>query len=96
MEDGKIKDPTILELDKGSLGGEKKLAWRHPTGGRQQMLAMGRALMARPKLLFYDEPSMDLAPLMVAGIFKDIHEINREGATVPFGGTKAKHGSMDF
>ncbi len=40
------------------------------------MLAMGRALMARPKRLLLDEPSLGLAPLMVVGIFKDIHEIN--------------------
>jgi len=46
------------------------------------MLAIGRALMAKPKLLLLDEPSMGLAPLVVADIFKVIQEINQEGATI--------------
>lgn len=52
------------------------------SGGEQQMLAIGRGLMARPKLLFLDEPSMGLAPVVVEQIFDTIRAINREGMTV--------------
>jgi branched-chain amino acid transport system ATP-binding protein len=52
------------------------------SGGEQQMLAMGRALMARPRLLLLDEPSLGLAPFLVKEIFRIIREINRRGATV--------------
>ncbi|NSL52824.1 ABC transporter ATP-binding protein [Calidifontibacillus erzurumensis] len=52
------------------------------SGGEQQMLAMGRAIMARPKLLLLDEPSMGLAPLMVKTIFNIIEEINSTGTTI--------------
>jgi branched-chain amino acid transport system ATP-binding protein len=52
------------------------------SGGEQQMLAIGRALMGRPELLLLDEPSMGLAPLIVQQIFEIIHEINEQGTTV--------------
>ena len=52
------------------------------SGGEQQMMAVGRALMSRPKLLMMDEPSLGLAPLVVQGIFDIIRTINRQGVTV--------------
>jgi len=52
------------------------------SGGEQQMLAVGRALMSRPKLLMMDEPSLGLAPIIVKGIFDIIKEINRQGVTI--------------
>lgn len=52
------------------------------SGGEQQMLAIGRALMARPKLMLMDEPSMGLAPLLVKEIFEIIKEINEKGTTI--------------
>ena len=52
------------------------------SGGEQQMLAIARGLMARPKLMMLDEPSLGLAPLVVQDIFKIIQEINRQGVTV--------------
>ena len=52
------------------------------SGGEQQMLAMGRALMARPKVLLLDEPSMGLSPIMVDKIFEVVHDIHQRGTTV--------------
>ena len=52
------------------------------SGGEQQMLAVGRALMARPKLIMMDEPSLGLAPLVVRAIFEIIRQINRQGVSI--------------
>jgi branched-chain amino acid transport system ATP-binding protein len=64
------------------LNERKKQAAKTLSGGEQQMLAMGRALMSRPKLLLLDEPSMGLAPMLVEQIFQIIQEINASGTTV--------------
>ncbi|WP_233608602.1 ABC transporter ATP-binding protein [Nocardia stercoris] len=66
--------PRLLERRK-QVGGTL-------SGGEQQMLAIGRALMARPKLLLLDEPSMGLAPMVIQQIFRIISEINDQGTTV--------------
>jgi len=65
----------ILEERRKQLGGTL-------SGGEQQMLAFGRALMSRPKLLTLDEPSMGLAPVIVERVFEIIKEVNRQGVTI--------------
>ena len=66
--------PRLKERESGLAG--------NLSGGEQQMLAIGRALMARPRVLLLDEPSMGLAPIVVQGIFRTLREINGEGLTI--------------
>jgi branched-chain amino acid transport system ATP-binding protein len=64
------------------LAERRKQAARTLSGGEQQMLAMGRALMSDPRLLLLDEPSMGLAPMLVEKIFEIVDEINKSGTTI--------------
>ena len=91
-----LKIGAYLRKDKAEI--EKDIQWvyslfprleaRHwqlagtLSGGEQQMLAVGRALMSRPKIIMMDEPSLGLAPIVVRGIFDIIKEINKQGVTV--------------
>ena len=87
---------AYLRRDKAGISSDLKMVYeRFPvlaerkkqlagtlSGGEQQMLAIGRALMARPEILFLDEPSMGLAPLLVQEIFSIINDINKTGTTI--------------
>ena len=91
-----LKIGAYLRRDKGEM--DKDLHWVYDlfprlkerswqvagtlSGGEQQMLAVGRALMSRPKIMMMDEPSLGLAPIVVQGIFDIIREINRQGVTI--------------
>ncbi|MCL2418808.1 MAG: ABC transporter ATP-binding protein [Conexibacteraceae bacterium] len=82
------KDPTVsADLDRifdlfPRLKEREKQKAGTMSGGEQQMLAIGRALMAKPKVLLLDEPSMGIAPILVQRIYETITEINRDGMTI--------------
>jgi branched-chain amino acid transport system ATP-binding protein len=76
------KDVEMVESLFPILKERSRQLARTLSGGEQQMLAIGRALMARPKMLFLDEPSLGLAPMIVEKIFEVIQKINRSGTTI--------------
>ena len=85
-------DLTVLEnlrigayLRKDNIEDDKERSWQYGgtlSGGEQQMLAVGRALMSKPKIMMMDEPSLGLAPLVVRDIFSIIKEVNKNGVTI--------------
>ncbi|NLU36409.1 MAG: ABC transporter ATP-binding protein [Clostridiales bacterium] len=81
-KEGIAKDLETVYEHFPILYDRKKQAAGTLSGGEQQMLAIGRALMSRPKILFLDEPSMGLAPLLVQEIFRIIKNINSAGTTI--------------
>ena len=64
------------------LGERARQAAGSLSGGEQEMLAVGRALMSRPRLLILDEPSLGLGPIIIENLFQVLHEINAEGVTI--------------
>jgi branched-chain amino acid transport system ATP-binding protein len=81
--DGRVREDIEATMERFPVLKERRnLAGGSLSGGEQQMLAIGRALLAKPNLLLLDEPSLGLAPLIVSHVFRIIREINRGGTTV--------------